>query len=206
MQPWLAKVFTRYARTEVGILTYSSMQICHILGLMQANMDFKLPLYIFYRVLGSHWCKLFAHNLTIHGLSHSFLNTDQSSCSLCRKAARKHDVPTLYAKWNATKLENSQLKLNFLPFKLCFCIMLTYKIAMLNNLCNFVTYCRFLRYINAVFTSLSLFLWVIQNKRNIKTFWFHFLHFFLLIFSLATANALPTSIEKLFFSIDNVKY
>ncbi len=36
----------------------------------------------------------FSLNLTIHGSIHSFLYTDQSSWSLCRKTAPKHDVST----------------------------------------------------------------------------------------------------------------
>ncbi len=36
----------------------------------------------------------FSLNLTIHGPIHSFLYTDQSSWSLCRKTAPKHDVST----------------------------------------------------------------------------------------------------------------
>ncbi len=38
--------------------------------------------------------KVFTQNLTIHGPIHSFLYTDQSSWSLCRKTAPKHDVST----------------------------------------------------------------------------------------------------------------
>ncbi len=40
------------------------------------------------------WKEVFTQNLTIHGLIHSFLYTDQSSWSLCRKTAPKHDVST----------------------------------------------------------------------------------------------------------------
>ncbi len=40
------------------------------------------------------WKEVFSQNLTIHGPFHSFLYTDQSSWSLCRKTAPKHDVST----------------------------------------------------------------------------------------------------------------
>ncbi len=40
------------------------------------------------------WKEVFTQNLTIHGPIHSFLYTDQSSWSLCRKTAPKHDVST----------------------------------------------------------------------------------------------------------------
>ncbi len=40
------------------------------------------------------WKEVFTENLTIHGPIHSFLYTDQSSWSLCRKTAPKHDVST----------------------------------------------------------------------------------------------------------------
>ncbi len=42
----------------------------------------------------SWWKEVFTQNLTIHGPIHSFLYTDQSSWSLCRKTAPKHDVST----------------------------------------------------------------------------------------------------------------
>ncbi len=40
------------------------------------------------------WKEVYTQNLTIHGPIHSFLYTDQSSWSLCRKTAPKHDVST----------------------------------------------------------------------------------------------------------------
>ncbi len=40
------------------------------------------------------WNEVFPQNLTIHGPIHSFLYTDQSSWSLCRKTAPKHYVST----------------------------------------------------------------------------------------------------------------
>ncbi len=40
------------------------------------------------------WKEVFTQNLTIHGPIHSFLYTDQSSWSLCRKTSPKHDVST----------------------------------------------------------------------------------------------------------------
>ncbi len=40
------------------------------------------------------WKEVFTQNLMIHGPIHSFLYTDQSSWSLCRKTAPKHDVST----------------------------------------------------------------------------------------------------------------
>ncbi len=39
------------------------------------------------------WKEVFTQNLTIHGPIHSFIYTDQSSWSLCRKTAPKHDFP-----------------------------------------------------------------------------------------------------------------
>ncbi len=39
------------------------------------------------------WKEVFTQNLTIHGPINSFLYTDQSSWSLCRKTAPKHDFP-----------------------------------------------------------------------------------------------------------------
>ncbi len=40
------------------------------------------------------WKEVFTQNLMIHGPIHSFLYTDQSSWSLCRKTSPKHDVST----------------------------------------------------------------------------------------------------------------
>ena len=53
-------------------------------------------------------------NLTIHGPIHSFLYTDQSSWSLCRKRAPKHDVstPMLHSRYGVLWM---QLGIQFLP-------------------------------------------------------------------------------------------
>ncbi len=51
------------------------------------------------------WKEVFTQNLTMHGPIHSFLYTDQSSWSLCRKTAPKHDVstPMLHSRYGATQ-------------------------------------------------------------------------------------------------------
>ncbi len=48
----------------------------------------------FYLQCPCWWKEVFTKNLTIHGPIHSFLYTDQSSWSLCRKTAPKHYVST----------------------------------------------------------------------------------------------------------------
>ncbi len=50
-------------------------------------------------------------NLTIHGPIHSFLYTDQSSWSLCRKTAPKHDVstPMLHSRYGVLWMQLSIL-------------------------------------------------------------------------------------------------
>ncbi len=53
----------------------------------------------------------FHSNLTIHGPIHSFLYTDQSSWSLCRKTAPKHDVstPMLHSRYGVLWMQLSIL-------------------------------------------------------------------------------------------------
>ncbi len=55
------------------------------------------------------WKEVFTQNLTIHGPIHSFLNTDQSSWSLCRKTAPKHDVstPMLHSRYGVLSPPNT---------------------------------------------------------------------------------------------------
>ncbi len=57
------------------------------------------------------WWKVFTQNLTIHGPIHSFLYTDQSSWSLCRKTAPKHDVstPMLHSRYGVLWMQLSIL-------------------------------------------------------------------------------------------------
>ncbi len=53
----------------------------------------------------------FTQNLTIHGPIHSFLYTDQSSWSLCKKTAPKHDVstPMLHSRYGVLWMQLSIL-------------------------------------------------------------------------------------------------
>ncbi len=55
------------------------------------------------------WKEVFTQNLTIHGPIHSFLYTDQSSWSLCRKTAPKHDVstPMLHSRYGVLSPPNT---------------------------------------------------------------------------------------------------
>ncbi len=57
------------------------------------------------------WKEVFTQNLTIHGPIHSFLYTDQSSWSLCRKTAPKHDVstPMLHSRYGVLWMQLSIL-------------------------------------------------------------------------------------------------
>ncbi len=57
------------------------------------------------------WWKVFTQNLTIHGPIHSFLYTDQSSWSLCRKTDPKHDVstPMLHSRYGVLWMQLSIL-------------------------------------------------------------------------------------------------
>ncbi len=57
------------------------------------------------------WKEVFTQNLTMHGPIHSFLYTDQSSCSLCRKTAPKHDVstPMLHSRYGVLWMQLSIL-------------------------------------------------------------------------------------------------
>ncbi len=57
------------------------------------------------------WKEVFTQNLTIHGPVHSFLYTDQSSWSLCRKTAPKHDVstPMLHSRYGVLWMQLSIL-------------------------------------------------------------------------------------------------
>ncbi len=57
------------------------------------------------------WKEVFSQNLTIHGPIHSFLYTDQSSWSLCRKTAPKHDVstPMLHSRYGVLWMQLSIL-------------------------------------------------------------------------------------------------
>ncbi len=57
------------------------------------------------------WKEVYTQNLTIHGPIHSFLYTDQSSWSLCRKTAPKHDVstPMLHSRYGALWMQLSIL-------------------------------------------------------------------------------------------------
>ncbi len=57
------------------------------------------------------WKKVFTQNLTIHGPIHSFLYTDQSSWSLRRKTAPKHDVstPMLHSRYGVLWMQLSIL-------------------------------------------------------------------------------------------------
>ncbi len=57
------------------------------------------------------WKEVFTQNLTIHGPIHSFLYTDQSSWSLCRKTAPKHDVstPILHSRYGVLWMQLSIL-------------------------------------------------------------------------------------------------
>ncbi len=57
------------------------------------------------------WKEVFTQNLTIHGPIHSFLYTDQSSWSLCRKIAPKHDVstPMLHSRYGVLWMQLSIL-------------------------------------------------------------------------------------------------
>ncbi len=55
--------------------------------------------------------EVFTQNITIHGPIHSFLYTDQSSWSLCRKTAPKHDVstPMLHSRYGVLWMQLSIL-------------------------------------------------------------------------------------------------
>ncbi len=57
------------------------------------------------------WKEVFTQNLTIHGPIHSFLYTDQSSWSFCRKTAPKHDVstPMLHSRYSVLWMKLSIL-------------------------------------------------------------------------------------------------
>ncbi len=57
------------------------------------------------------WKEVFTQNLTIHGPIHSFLYTDQSSWSLCKKTAPKHDVstPMLHSRYGVLWMQLSIL-------------------------------------------------------------------------------------------------
>ena len=57
------------------------------------------------------WKEVFTQYLTIHGPIHSFLYTDQSSWSLCRKTAPKHNVstPMLYSTYGVLWMQLSIL-------------------------------------------------------------------------------------------------
>ncbi len=57
------------------------------------------------------WKEVFTQNLTIHGPIHSFLYPDQSSWSLCRKTAPKHDVstPMLHSRYGVLWMQLSIL-------------------------------------------------------------------------------------------------
>ncbi len=57
------------------------------------------------------WKEVFTQNFTIHGPIHSFLYTDQSSWSLCRKIAPKHDVstPMLHSRYGVLWMQLSIL-------------------------------------------------------------------------------------------------
>ncbi len=57
------------------------------------------------------WKEVFTQNLTIHGPIHSFLYTDQSSWSLCRKTGPKHDVstPMLHSRYGVLWMQLSIL-------------------------------------------------------------------------------------------------
>ncbi len=57
------------------------------------------------------WKEVFTQNLTIHAPIHSFLYTDQSSWSLCRKTAPKHDVstPMLHSRYGVLWMQLSIL-------------------------------------------------------------------------------------------------
>ncbi len=65
--------------------------------------------------------EVFTQNLTIHGPIHSFLYTDQSSWSLCRKTASKYDVstPMLHSRYGVLSMQLSilspQTQVEFLP-------------------------------------------------------------------------------------------
>ncbi len=62
------------------------------------------------------WKEVFTQNLTIHGPIHSFLYTDQSFWSLCRKTAPKHDVstPMLHSRYGVLWMQLS-IQVEFLP-------------------------------------------------------------------------------------------
>ncbi len=57
------------------------------------------------------WKEVFTQNLMIHGPIHSFLYTDQSAWSLCRKTAPKHDVstPMLHSRYGVLWMQLSIL-------------------------------------------------------------------------------------------------
>ncbi len=57
------------------------------------------------------WKEVFTQNLMIHGPIHSFLYTGQSSWSLCRKTAPKHDVstPMLHSRYGVLLMQLSIL-------------------------------------------------------------------------------------------------
>ncbi|CDQ68728.1 unnamed protein product, partial [Oncorhynchus mykiss] len=57
------------------------------------------------------WREVFTQNLTKHAPIHSFLYTDQSSWSLCRKTAPKHDVstPMLHSRYGVLWMQHSIL-------------------------------------------------------------------------------------------------
>ncbi len=115
---WATRTFNSLQRCSMGLrsgdwLGHSRTLKCFLRcpgGVFGIIVMLKDPA-TFYLQCPCWWKEVFTQNLTIHGPIHSFLYTDQSSWSLCRKTAPKHDVstPMLHSRYGVLWMQLSIL-------------------------------------------------------------------------------------------------